>query len=106
MHITSLLFATGAAFFFSLIIILEKFHLLKFYKPHELVIFRRSIYPLFLIILLFCAPNTYKKLKTMNREIAFQTFLTVVFGGIVLSLVGILMAGFNKEIIKMFQLYN
>ena len=151
MHITSLLFSTIAAFFFALIIILNKFYLLKFFKPHELVIFRRSIYPLFLIILLFCAPNTYKKLKTMNREIAFQTFLTVVFGllgvifllnvlkhnktsnsvtiiypliivfsvlishifygesinkvefgGIVLSLVGILMVGFNKEIIKMF----
>tara|TARA_B100001093_G_scaffold459653_1_gene472951 strand:- start:633 stop:1100 length:468 start_codon:yes stop_codon:yes gene_type:complete len=80
MHITSLFLGMLSGLFFSLSVILNKYHLLKFFKPHELVIFRRSIYPLFLIILLICAPKTYGKLKKMPRKIAFQTFLTVIFG--------------------------
>ena len=80
MDFINFMMAMCSGFFFSLCIVLEKFHLLKFYKPYELLIFRRSIYPLFLAILVFCAPQTYRKLKNMSPKIAFFTFLTVLFG--------------------------
>lgn len=80
MDITSLMLAMGSGLLFSVCVIFEKYYLLSYFDPHELVIFRRSIYPLMLIPLLIFAPRSYKKIKNMPSDIIYRLLVTIVLG--------------------------
>jgi len=77
-----IIFALLAALCWAVCVQLEKHHLLKYFKPYELLVLKKGIVVILLIYLLTTDIGFYNKVRNMNGKITFY-FLTEVMLGLI-----------------------